>query len=439
MLRLITPLLTALLSLPANAADIQSVTYPNGLKLIVEEDHAAPVAMVQVWLSVGGRDELPGKTGLAHVFEHMMFKGSDRLKPGDFSERIAAMGGEDNAFTSTDYTAYFESVPAAHVPEVLTLEAERFGHLKLDAAEFAREIEVIKEERRMRTEDDPNSHMIEELSAAALRLHPYRNPVIGWMQDLERLTIDDVRDFYRQHYVAANATVVVVGDVSFAEVEKAVARSFGKLPKRPQSVRFNPVEPAPLGPKRVTVRLPAQLPLLVVVMPVPAWQPGQNDADCAALAVATHILAGGRTARLQREVVEKQRLAFDSGANYDPFAMGLDLWSGYGALGPAQESDKFEAAFWREIERLGREGPSGEELAASKRNLVAAAIFSRDSLYLRAKLIGSFEATGIGAEHRNQWLTHVRKVSADDVKRVVGRWLRPELATSGLLEPEAKR
>lgn len=171
--------LLLLFSMPLHAAELQQTTFKNGVKLIVEEDHSAPVAMVQVWLKVGGRDEVPGKTGLAHVFEHMMFKGSKALKPGEYSKRISAMGGNDNAFTSHDFTAYFETVPADQVDTVLKMEAERFSHLDLNAEEFGREIKVIMEERRMRTEDDPNSHMFEELSAAALRLHPYRNPVIG--------------------------------------------------------------------------------------------------------------------------------------------------------------------------------------------------------------------------------------------------------------------
>lgn len=429
----------ALLSPRVEAAPLQQARFSNGVKLVVEEDHSAPVAMVQVWLKVGGRDEVPGKTGLAHVFEHMMFKGSRRLAAGEFSKRIAAMGGTDNAFTSHDFTAYFETVPADHVDEVLDMEAERFAHLKLDAREFAKEIRVIMEERRMRTEDDPNSHMFEELSAAALRLHPYRNPVIGWMQDLKRLTIEDVRAFYRRHYVPGNVIVVVVGDVDFAHVRRVVKRTFGRLKARSVPPRFNPVEPEPLGPKRIEVHLPAQLPTVIMSMPVPVWRPGENDREAAALAVATQLLAGGYSARLQRELVDRQRLAFATAAGYDPFGMGIDLWYAYGMLGPKQKVADFERGFWRLMADMARNPVAADALAAAKRNMIASEVFAQDSLYLRAKEIGRMEVVGIGARHRDDWLAAIRQVTADDVRRAVGRWLRPERATTGVLVPEVKQ
>ena len=417
------------------ATQLQEATYKNGVKLIVEEDHSAPVAMVQVWLKVGGRDELPGKTGLAHVFEHMMFKGSKKLAAGEFSKRIAAMGGKDNAFTSTDYTAYFETVPASKVDEVLKMEAERFGHLKLRDEDFQKEIKVIMEERRMRTEDDPNSHMFEELSAASLRLHPYRNPVIGWMQDLQRLSIEDVRAFYQKHYVPGKATVVIVGDVDFEHVKKTVARTFGRMKARAVTERFNPVEPEPFGPKRVIVKLQAQLPILAVTIPTPVWKPGVNDRQAAALAIATHILAGGRTARIQQELVDDQRKAFSAGAGYDPFSMGLDLWYAYGMLGPKQTPEAFEKALWVLMEDMANTPVSEKRLSAAKRNMIAARVFAQDSLYLRAKGIGHMETVGIGASHRDEWIEAIRKVTAKDVLEVVRKCLRPERATTGVLEP----
>jgi zinc protease len=419
-------------------APLHRATFDNGAHLIVEEDHSAPVAIVEVWLKVGGRDEVPGKTGLAHVMEHMMFKGSKKLGPAEFSRRIAAMGGSDNAFTSHDYTAYFEIVPAAKVDAVLGMEAERFGHLNLRAEDFAKEIKVIMEERRMRTDDDPNSRMFEELASVALRLHPYREPVIGWMQDLKRLTISDVRAFYKAHYVPGNVTVVVVGDVRFADVRKTVARSFGKLKKRPVPPRFDPVEPEPLGPKRMVARLPAQLPMLAVTMPVPVWHPGENDREAAALAVATEILAGGRSALLTRDIVDKQRKAFSTDAGYDPLSMGIDLWYADGMLGPKQTPDGFEKAFWATIGSLRDKGPDAMQLASAKRRMIAKEVFAQDSLYLRANEIGKMESVGIGADKRDAWLDALRKVTARDVQQVLGRWITPERATTGLLQPEVK-
>jgi len=422
----------------AHAANIQETTFANGARLLVEEDHSAPVAMVQVWLKVGGRDEVPGKTGLAHVFEHMMFKGSDALKPGEYSKTIAAMGGNDNAFTSHDFTAFFETVPAAKVDTVLGMEAERFAHLSLGAKEFSKEIRVIMEERRMRTDDDPNSRMFEELSAAALRLHPYRNPVIGWMQDLKHLNIQDVRDFYKKHYVARNATVVVVGDVNFEHVKAVVAKTFGAMPDVKVPPRFNPKEPEPLGAKRVEVHLPAKSPMVAITIPVPVWEPGHNDKQAAALAVATYILAGGRSAVLQQRLVDEQRKAFSTDAGYDPFGMGLDLWYAYGMLGAKQSTHDFEQAFWAVLKNMGDQPVSEHQLQSAKRNIVASQVFAQDSLYLRAKLMGRLETVGIGANHIDDWIKAIKAVKASDVQQVVKQFLRPERSTTGILIPEVK-
>jgi len=454
---LVSLLILPSLLLDAHATELKETTFDNGARLVVEEDHSAPVAMVQVWLKVGGRDELPGKTGLAHVFEHMMFKGSKELGPGEYSRRIAAMGGNDNAFTSHDYTAYFQTVPADRVDEVIGMEAERFANLKLRDEDFQKEIRVIMEERRMRTEDDPNSHMFEELSAASLRLHPYREPVIGWMQDLEKLTIEDVRAFYEKHYIPGSATVVVVGDVDFGQVKNTVAGTFGRMKARPVPERFNPVEPEPFGPKRIEVTLPAQLPVLAVSIPVPVWKPGENDREAAALAIGTEILSGGRSAKLNRELVEKQRVAFSASCGYDPFGMGLDLWYAYGAIDSrpkeketsgglfslfshheqeAQDPVKiFEAALWAQLNGMTSKAPSQEELDAAKRRFIAADVFGRDSLYLRARQIGSLESVGIGAAHQDEWLAAIRKVTAADVQSVFKKWIRAERSTTGLLKP----
>ena len=431
-------LITLIPILNSHAAELQQTDFRNGVRLIVEEDHSAPVAMVQIWLKVGGRDEVPGKTGLAHVFEHMMFKGSKKLGPGEYSKRISAMGGNDNAFTSHDYTAYFETVPAAETYNVIEMEAERFANLKLRDEDFQKEIRVIMEERRMRTEDDPNSHMFEELSAAALRLHPYRNPVIGWMQDLKRLTIEDVRAFYKKHYVPGNVTVVVVGDVDFRQIEKTVARTFGRMRAQPTPERFNPKEPEPFGPKRIDVTLPAQLPLFAVTLPVPVWQPGENDKEAAAIAIATSLLAGGRSARMTRQLVDREKVSFSAAAGYDPFGMGLDLWYAYGVLGPKNSPEKFEASFWKLMQQMGAKPVTHSELAAAKKGIIASEVFARDSLYLRAKHIGTLETVGIGAVHQDEWLDAIRKVSAADVQKVFKIWIKRERSTTGLLIP-AKR
>ncbi|MDQ7003923.1 MAG: pitrilysin family protein [Ghiorsea sp.] len=426
-----------LLITPVMAADLQRASFSNGVQLIVEEDHSAPVAMVQIWLKVGGRDELPGKTGLAHVFEHMMFKGSKKLEAGEFSKIISTMGGSDNAFTSTDYTAYFETVPSAQVSRVLKMEAERFANLKLRDKDFQSEIKVIMEERRMRTEDNANSRMFEELSAASLRLHPYRNPVIGWMQDLEALTIQDVKAFYKKHYVPANVTVVVVGDVDFREVKKVVQRSFGKMNAKKVVARFNPKEPEPLGAKRVEVVVPAQLPLVAFTLPVPAWEPHRNDKEVAAIALATELLAGGKSAILNQVLVNEKRVAISAGAGYDPFTMGLDLWYAYGATGIGQDVAQFEQAFWALMDEMGQVLPDQRKFEAAKLRMVANSVFAQDSLYLRAKHIGILETVGIGADEQDRWLDLIRQVTPEQVRDAFKIWFKPSRATTGVLLPQA--
>jgi zinc protease len=292
------------------------------------------------------------------------------------------------------------------------------------------------EERRMRTEDDPNSRMFEELSAAALRLHPYRNPVIGWMQDLKTLSIDDVKAFYKKHYVAGNVTVVVVGDVDFSQVKQVVAKTFGKIKAKKVEPRFNPTEPEPLGAKRVQVNLPAQLPMVAFTLPVPSWQPHKNDKQAAALALATEIMAGGKSAVLNQVLVNEQRKSVSAGAGYDPFTMGLDLWYAYGVTGVGQSVPEFEQAFWALMDNMGKALPDARKFKAAKRRLIANEIFAQDSLYLRAKQIGILETVGIGADEKDRWLSLIREVTPEEVRDAIHTWIKPNRATTGVLMPK---
>lgn len=428
-------ILFCLLFIPlAHAEPWQHHHFKNDVELLVQEDHSSPIAMVQIWLKVGGRDELPGKTGLAHVFEHMMFKGSKKLKAGEFSEIISAMGGRHNAFTSIDFTAYFETIPANKVEQALSMEAERFAHLNLKEKDFLKEIEVIKEERRMRTEDNPDGRLFEEMMAASLRLHPYRNPVIGWMKDLENLNINDVRDFYQKHYVSSNVTVVVVGDVSFNDVKKWTRRSFAKIKKRATPTRFNPTEPKPLGSKHIEVHIPAQLHSVDIAIQVPVWKPSHNDQQAAALAVATEILGGGKGALLSRELVDQQQKASAISIYHDPFGMGLDLWYVSAQLGSNHRVKDYEQAFWKTLSAIPKH-INDNYVRAAKKRLIADEIFAQDSLYLRAKKAGMMETVGIGAENMTQWLTLLRQVNKEQVIAAMKQWLVQSHSTTGVLYP----
>ncbi len=424
-----------LVALATKAAAFERFTWPNGLTLLVEEDASAPVAVLEIWVRAGGRDEPPGKTGLAHMLEHMMFEGGKGLAPGEFARRIEAFGGRDNAFTSHDYTAYFEILPSDHLAEALRLEFARFSALSFPRKVFARENKVVLEERRMRLEDDPNNRLFEELSAAALKLHPYRNPVIGWMQDIRRLTPEDVLAFYRAHYVPENLVIVAVGDVQPEKVKQLVDQTFGRLPARKAPARFVPTEPEPLGPKRITVRLPAKGRVVAVGIPVPSWRPGKNDREAAALAIATDLLASGRSAWLARALVDEKALAFSVDAGYDPFSLGGDLWYAYGMLTPGTTPKAWLQAFWAEVQRLAKGEITNEELARVKLAARADEVFAQDSLYVRAMRLGRLETLGFGAEAADRWLGLLAKVQKDDVARAVRRWLVPDRATVAVLEP----
>jgi len=230
----------------------------------------------------------------------------------------------------------------------------------------------------------------------------------------------------------------VVGDVDFDQMKKVVGKTFGRLKAAPVPARFNPLEPKPFGPKRIEVTLPAQLPMLAVTVPVPVWKPGENDRDAAALALATQILAGGRAARMQRELVDEQRRAFAAGAGYDAHGMGLDLWYAYGMLGPGQTPEAFEKSLWQLLDEMAVKPVDERRLNAAKRNIIAASVFSQDSLYLRAKEIGRMEVVGIGANNRDRWIDAIKAVTAEEIKTVMGRWLKQERSTTGTLLPEVK-
>ncbi len=257
------------LSFNAAQAEVFERTLANGLKVIVKEDHRAPVVVQQIWYKVGSMDESTGTTGVAHALEHMMFKGTRTVPAGEFSKRIAAAGGRENAFTSSDYTAYFQQLHKSRLPLAMKLEADRMQNLNLTGKEFSKEIKVVMEERRMRTDDDPQSLMNEVMMATSYQEHPYHNPVIGWMSDLQKLTVNDVKAWYKTWYAPNNATLVIAGDVKPNEVFALAQRYYGAIPRRALPLRHNFCEPRQIGIKRVVVKAPAELPQLVMAYHTP--------------------------------------------------------------------------------------------------------------------------------------------------------------------------
>ena len=411
----------------------------NGLKLVVVEDHRAPVAIAQVWYRVGSSYESGGTTGVSHVLEHMLFLGTEKHPPNAYSRIIAALGGSENAFTGTDYTAYYAEIAVEHLDRVLALEADRMRNARLDAAEFKRELEVVKEERRLRTEDNPKALTYEAFQAAAWVASPYRQPVIGWMSDLDSLTIEDVRTWYRYWYAPNNAIVVVVGDVQPEAVRRLIQTHFGAFePERTPDLKPRR-EPQPRGEKRITVKAPAQLPYLLMGYPVPsraALTEEQAPWEPYALEVLAEILDGGESSRLPQRLVRGDAVATRAGAGYSAYTRLDTLFTFVGV--PAQGLDvaALEAAFRREIRRLQDEPVGAAELQRVKTRIVAADVFGRDAIRAQANEVGLLESIGLGWRELDAYLAGVRAVTAEQVQAVARTYLIPNRLTVAVLEPQ---
>jgi len=314
----ITFLFLLLIQLSWATAKDQSDTHEfqisNGLKLIIREDHRSPTVAHMVWYRAGSMDEVNGKTGVAHVLEHMMFKGTDKVKAGEFSRLVAAVGGRENAFTSRDYTAYFQQVEKSKLDEVIKLEADRMSNLNFDDAEFLKEIQVVMEERRLRTEDNPSSLLNESLMATAYMSSPYRHPVVGWMNDLQNMTAADAREWYRSWYKPNNATIVIAGDVDAKQVLATIEKYYGAVSAQELPVRKPQIEPQQKGIKQVQVKAPADSAQLAMAWKVPRLEPGKlDDPEPYALELLTAVLDGYDNARLNRTLVNQEKVVNDVG------------------------------------------------------------------------------------------------------------------------------
>ncbi len=370
---LLALLCTLLLPLAALANPFEH-RLPNGLRVIVKEDHRAPTVAHMVWYHVGSMDETNGTTGVAHLLEHMMFKGTPSIGPGEFSRLVAAAGGRDNAFTSKDYTAYYQQIPKERLGEMMQLEADRMRHLNLDPKEFAQEIKVVMEERRLRTDDQPRSLLYEQMLATAFQAHPYRVPVIGWMNDLESMTVQDARDWYDRWYVPNNAFLVVVGDVAHQDVFRLAEQHYGALAPRALPVRKPQVEPEQRGIRRLTVKAPAELPVVVMAYKVPVLRDVDQDVDPYALEMLAAVLDGHEAARFSRRLVREQRLAVSASAGYGAISRGPGLFYLLGSPSEGKTRAELEAGFRAEITRVAETGISAEELARARTQLLASQI-----------------------------------------------------------------
>ena len=418
-------------------AAVTDITLDNGMRVIVQEDHRAPVMVSQVWYRAGSMDEFNGTTGVAHVLEHMMFKGTQAVPPGEFSKKIAAAGGRENAFTSRDHTAYFQQMQKDRLELSMQLEADRMANLVISDELFAKEIQVVMEERRLRTDDQPQSVVYERLMANAYQTHPYRRPIIGWMDDLENMTAQDARDWYARWYAPNNATLVVAGDVKADEVVALAKKYFGALPARALPPRKPQDEPAQVGSKRIVVKAPAQLPYLLMAWHAPTLKDWQQDTTPYALQILAGVLSGNDSARLQKSLVKTQQMAVNASAGYDAVARGPGMFMIDATPAPGTSVAALEKAIRSEIARIQRDGISEAELARVKAQVIAADVYQRDSLFYQAMQLGEYAIAGLPPEALARRVDKLRAVTAQDVQAAAQQWLQDDQLSVAELVPQA--
>jgi zinc protease len=436
-LKRILTLLLFSLAVSAVADDhVHEFKLANGLKIVVQEDHRSPVVVSQVWYRAGSVDEFNGTTGVAHVLEHMMFKGTKKVPAGQFSRLVAAAGGRENAFTSHDYTVYFQQLEKSRLELSMKLEADRMSNLRLTAEEFAKEIQVVMEERRWRTDDKPQSLVGEQFMSTAFQAHPYSRPVIGWMNDLEHMTVEDARTWYRGWYAPNNATLVVVGDVNPKQVFKLAQKYFGPLKAHKLPERKPQAEPEQKGERRVVVKAPAKLPYLIMGYPAPSLRDVQTDWEPYALEILAGVLDGNASSRLSRDLVRRDRLAVDISAGYDIINRGPAMFTFDGTPSEGFSVEDLELAIRGEIDNLKDNGVTEEELQRVKAQVIAADVYKRDSMFNQAMEIGQMESTGLSWQALKEYPKRLQAVTAEQVQAVARKYLDDDKLTVATLDPQ---
>ena len=419
------------LTSPAFAVEPHEFILSNGMKVLLVEVPKAPVATVQVWYKVGSRNEVMGRAGLSHMLEHMMFKGTAKYPKGEFSRLIRKNGGTDNAFTSQDFTAYFENLAATRVELALELEADRMQGLVLDRPELTTEREVVKEERRLRTEDDPQGALVEALFAQAYFSHPYHWPVIGWFGDLDAMTLDDLQRHYDTYYSPNNATLIVVGDINADELLPTIKQLFEPIPRGPEPKPIATIEPEQKGERRFLLKREAQVPFVMIGYRVPNF----TSEDSYALDILDSILSHGKSARLYQSLVYEQKSALAVGSEYSLLQADPGLFYFYALVSPGQKPESVEDALHQEIKRLQTDPPLEQELQRAKNQVEATHVFEQDSNFRHAMLLGQAESVGAGWRKIDQFVEQIRAVTPKDIQRVARQYLIEDNRTVGTLIP----
>lgn len=424
----------------AKVFDPVSFTLDNGLQVVVVENHRAPIVHHSVWYRVGAADEQAGESGLAHFLEHLMFKGTEHLTPGEFSEIVAANGGQENAFTSWDYTGYYQMVAADRLEIMMKNEADRMANLRLTDDVVLPEREVVREERRSRIDNEPASQLGEISRAVQFLNHPYRIPIIGWDHEIEQLSTQAAIDFYDKWYAPNNAVLIVVGDVEPEQVRALAEKYYGVIPAKDIPERQRVVEPPQNAPREVRLTSArVRQPQVGISYLAPSYRQAAqdgSDSEAYALQVASEIIGGGATARLYSRLVVEQGIAGAAGAGYSPTNYDYSTFEFYVAPRPGQEIEPAEAALRKEIDLLLENGVTEEEVAAAKQRLVAGAVFARDNLSTAPRVIGAALTTGGSLEQVESWPERIDAVTAEQVNAALKAVLKPEQSVTSYLLPE---
>lgn len=418
---------------------VQQFTLDNGLKILVKEDHRAPIVVSMVWYNVGSADEPGGITGTSHVLEHLMFKGTKKYPLGVFSKTIAAIGGQENAFTNNDYTAYFEKIAAPQLAISFELEADRMQNLLLDKNEFDKEIKVIQEERRLRTDDNPQALTFERFLATSHLTAPYNHPVIGWMSDLQQMHVSDARIWYQRFYAPNNATVVVVGDIDATNVYHLAKKYFGDIKKHPQIERRAQKEPPRLGKKTVEVQAQAKVPMLMLGYTVPTvtTATAEHSSDPYALEIIAGILDAGDSGRVSSQLVRGKQIANNVNIFYNLYARYQTEFIFYGTPSQAHTAVELKNAIVTEINRLQIEPVKEKELQRVKTQIIAQKTFEKDSIFSQAMELGLLETIGLGWQVAEKYTDRINSVTSEQIQKTAQQYFQENNMTEAFLIPKS--
>ncbi len=420
----------------AASGEVHEFKMANGMKVLVKEDHRAPVIVSQVWYKVGSSYEHSGITGVSHVLEHMMFKGTKKHASGEFSRIIAENGGRENAFTGKDFTAYFQQLEKSRLKVSFEMEADRMRNLTLPEEEFKKEVAVVMEERRMRTEDKASALTSEQFYATAFTNNPYNQPIIGWMNDLENMQVSDLREWYEKFYAPNNATLVVVGDVNAADVFELAKKYFAKLKPSNISATKPRLDAEQKGERRITVKAPARLPYMVMGYKVPSYKTAKEDWEPFALDVLAYVLSGGSSSRFSKSLVRKQQIAVSADTGYGLFSRLDELFLIDGTPAAGYTVEQLEAAINKEIEKIKQELVTTKELERIKAQAIAEKVYEKDSVFYQAMQIGMLETVGLDWRLNDEYTKRIRQVTAEQIQKVAKKYLVKDTLTVAVLDPQ---